>query len=104
MDKKLKAKWIKALRCGRYKQGNGALKVDNEYCCLGVLATIQRCKWNDGEPIMKNESVGHQERGRHFYLAPTFAQIPYRAQKFLGQMNDKGKTFKEIADYIAKQF
>lgn len=31
-------KWLKALRSGDYKQGNGHLKTaDNKFCCLGVL-------------------------------------------------------------------
>ena len=41
LDKKLKAKWIKALLSGDYKQGKGILKnKKGEYCCLGVLADI----------------------------------------------------------------
>lgn len=40
MDKELKAKWVKALTSGRYKQGKGALKRDGGYCCLGVLREV----------------------------------------------------------------
>ena len=46
MDKKLKERWIKALRSGKYKQGGGNLRVINKktneakYCCLGVLVDI----------------------------------------------------------------
>jgi hypothetical protein len=41
MDKKLKAKWVKALRSGEYKQGGGYLFSDGKYCCLGVLLHIE---------------------------------------------------------------
>ena len=40
MDKKLKAKWVKALRSGRYKQGRVYMYNDGRYCCLGVLACV----------------------------------------------------------------
>lgn len=41
MHPELKAKWIEALRSGRYKQGRGGLRDgDNCYCCLGVLADL----------------------------------------------------------------
>jgi hypothetical protein len=37
----LKARWIEALRSGRYKQGTGRLRsFYDEYCCLGVLLDI----------------------------------------------------------------
>lgn len=41
MNKQIKARWIKALRSGKYKQGVGVLRTeDNKYCCLGVLCDL----------------------------------------------------------------
>lgn len=41
MDKALKAKWLEALRSGRYKQGQFRLRSENDkFCCLGVLCDI----------------------------------------------------------------
>ena len=42
MDKKLKAKWIAALRSGRFKQHRNQLTGDapGAYCCLGVLSRL----------------------------------------------------------------
>lgn len=40
MDKKQKAKWLRALRSGKYKQGHGALKTSTGYCCLGVAFCV----------------------------------------------------------------
>lgn len=43
MNKKVKAKWVEALRSGKYKQGKDALrKGDNTFCCLGVLCDLHR--------------------------------------------------------------
>lgn len=46
--KVFKRKWIKALRSGEFKQGEGSLKImveDNgyQYCCLGVAAEVAGC-------------------------------------------------------------
>ncbi len=38
MKPEIKEKWIKALP--NYKQGRGFLRIDDKYCCLGVLCDI----------------------------------------------------------------
>lgn len=44
MNQRIKTKWIKALRSGKYKQGFNDLKTeDGKYCCLGVLTDLY-CK------------------------------------------------------------
>jgi len=40
MPKELKQRWVDALRSGKYKQAQGALKKDGGYCCLGVLQMV----------------------------------------------------------------
>lgn len=43
MDQSLKARWLSALRDGKYLQGRGALRRSNgqdKFCCLGVLQDI----------------------------------------------------------------
>lgn len=42
MPKEMKAKWLAALRSGEYKQGKGALRVEEDdgtisWCCMGAL-------------------------------------------------------------------
>lgn len=53
MDTRLKARWVKALRSGKYKQGTGFLRfitrrknkiVKVEHCCLGVLCEVMKQK------------------------------------------------------------
>ena len=46
MTKAQKAKWIKALRSGKYKQGRAYLysATANTYCCLGVAECVVRRK------------------------------------------------------------
>ncbi len=41
MNGELKAKWLEALRSGRYKQGRKYLRdKNNQFCCLGVLCDV----------------------------------------------------------------
>jgi len=40
LPKKFKEKWLKALRSGEYKQGEGHLYQDGCYCCLGIACLI----------------------------------------------------------------
>src|SRR5688572_17403992 len=49
MDATIKEKWVKALRSGEFKQGEGKLHdSDNDtYCCLGVLCKIQGAQFTE---------------------------------------------------------
>lgn len=90
MDKKLKVKWVKALRSGRYKQTTHEMKNADGYCCLGVLRQIMHrgSKAEDENKFILCKA--HQNE----------AGLTRRQQDRLADMNDDGKTFKEIADYI----
>lgn len=41
MDQEIKARWVAALRSGRYPQTWGALRTSEGYCCLGVLCDVR---------------------------------------------------------------
>ena len=98
MDQELKARWVEALRSGRYKQGKNYLFEDGRYCCLGVLQKILTGK----EPPLRwggLDSIPEQmrfleEHAKHLELL--LANMNDGKGDFLG----KGQTFAEIADYI----
>lgn len=55
-------KWVKALRSGKYKQGNGSLIEEDEhgnkkYCCLGVLGEILECKMMSDGMFLDSSSM-----------------------------------------------
>ena len=87
MDKKLKAKWVKALRSGKFEQGQKALRIGNTYCCLGVLCEVAEFK-STHSGIMLNE------HGHAFLDADT--------QERLAMFNDNGRSFQWIASYIQR--
>lgn len=107
MIRKLKAKWIKALRGGQYRQGTWSL-VDSsgeKFCCLGVLADIQGCEWMPDKGDLGMVPIRKDGRG---IVNGSDDMLPTRragglskdAQEKLAQMNDDGASFKEIADHI----
>lgn len=83
MDATLKAKWVEALRSGKYEQGPHKLhnKDNNTYCCLGVLCVLagkepdaEEYKWLD--------------------------RITNNYGPFVRMNDDEGKSFLEIAAHI----
>lgn len=117
--------WIEALRSGYYNQGYLTLcriKEDNceYYCCLGVACELYQ-KY-EGGLIIKFESfddisVSRKEyNGASVFLPPivrTWLGIRQDDGGFykrvgdyaysLPHLNDNGKTFKEIADFIEEE-
>lgn len=108
MDAAVKQKWVAALRSGEYTQGKGGLKqlVEDEvqHCCLGVLCEVLETPQRRAE----DQSVwffGTEENNHHGFLTePVLAQagLSDDAQHKLASMNDQGRSFAEIADYIDK--
>ena len=40
LDRNLLIDWAKTLKSGKYKQGQGYLRQNDAYCCLGVLCDV----------------------------------------------------------------
>lgn len=98
MNPEIKAKWVEALRSGKYKQTRNALrKSDNRFCCLGVLCDI-------ADPTGWQPAPGSY-RHRHLQGMPDAeilrrADLPRICADELAAMNDGGKPFSEIASHI----
>lgn len=98
MNAELKAKWIEALRSGRYEQGRERLRSDDGFCCLGVL-----CDVYDSSQWVTDPELGGYLYDKAYAFLPTF--LPAFAalgptEATLAGLNDEGKSFVEIADYI----
>lgn len=111
MRKTLKEKWLKALRSGEYRQGNGhLLDTHGNYCCLGVLACVagvppeKILERGDLTSIGRNDLLGswdgNEENPEDFdkEVKSTHTTV----QRKLAAMNDNGRTFRQIASYIEK--
>lgn len=105
MNPRMKAKWVRALRSGRYPQGRARLfggrpPGDVGYCCLGVLAA-------EAAPEFTRLGVGGgvMSRGEvNECLIPDDLAIMWgldrAAQHTLSEYNDKRRPFTWIADWI----
>ncbi len=101
--KKNRKAWVTALKSGEYEQGIKWLERDDKLCCLGVLSKLAGCSrkqigdgsvYYDGQPGLAPraalEWVGlDNEEGWIESM-----------QDSLVSMNDRGKTFEEIAEII----
>lgn len=99
MNPKVKKKRVKALRSGEYCQTAGQLVDEYGYCCLGVLA--EEC----GEPELWKYSNYDKEwvySGSVSDLRKSKSEFNLSAKdrNKLMDMNDSGKSFEEIADWI----
>lgn len=119
MNKRIKKKWLKALRSGEYQQVQNELrKIDNNgntigFCCLGVLCNIHAQKH-------PNVALGEKDPSRYLGMGgtlPTIVQdwaglsdgeggnVVYKGRAYsLVDLNDILKlSFKKIANIVEKQ-
>jgi len=105
MDKRIKKKWIAALRSGEYAQGKDRLLTSTEevdkFCCLGVLCDLHARETGDGwDGVIYN--------GKEFLPPPVvlkwagIEEDPLIRGLFLSGYNDSGRSFKRIANLIDK--
>lgn len=102
MNPGIKASWLEALRSGRYQQGQGQLRWENSFCCLGVLCDIvDPDLW-----IQCGPSFSYLTQTDTDFLPEavmTEADLPRLIMLDLSRMNDSDidrRSFAEIADWI----
>lgn len=110
MDAELKAKWVAALRSGRYRQTVSTLERLDEAgevvgnCCLGVLCREAGVPETDS---FRGSGGYVTFDGRGGWLSPRLLErfdITGPEQDQLATMNDSGNyDFDQIADYIEKE-
>lgn len=90
-----KRKWVRALRSNKYAQGTGQLRERalDEYCCLGVACDLVGARTHiNGIPLGYSSSR----------LLPPELRINHETAEHLSNMNDSGKSFAQIANWIEK--
>jgi hypothetical protein len=126
IDPVFKAKWVAALRSGYYQQAKGTLKRVQlgprpfettgiprvSYCCLGVGCNLvgYRHGWveTDRDELLL-EHDGSDDNAKFYGWKDIgagelrgFPFIAPNAAGHLGNLNDEGCTFLEIADWIER--
>lgn len=71
MDPVVKKKWLKALRSGKYEQGQECLLTRTEegdkFCCLGVLCNLY---------AKEHPGTGFKKLDEDWYFYETYADLP----------------------------
>lgn len=99
MDREWRDEWIRALRSGEFKQIPNRLRnISNGRCCLGVLCDIRPdVKWRkNGEASVE----GNANRTMLPFALACDLGIGCTVENWLTAMNDGGRSFYEIADWI----
>jgi len=73
----IRSEWVRALRSNEYKQGRKRLRVDDKFCCLGVLCDLAAqaglAKWESSDVYGETISTlvdGNNRRGLPWVLLP----------------------------------
>ena len=113
MKKDIAMEWVKALRSGRFKQGDGYLRNETErgfdYCCLGVLCEITKSntggQWNDSMfEVSGNIGIGVLPSNVLAQFGMKTCDGATGQNTTLATKNDDGWSFLEIADFIEKNY
>ena len=122
MNKKIKARWIRALRSGKYVQGKSSLhRIGNtsRFCCLGVLCEIAVkdgiVKFDDdydddykdmyryyGTGIDRDSTLLPNKVMKWAGLKSNNGVFGDDANDTLSNENDRGASFSDIANLIQK--
>lgn len=102
MEKSVKQKWIAALRSGNFKQGRSFLRDEQDNCCcLGVLLDICGAKWSFVDKPLYDVKAYKSDLSDHRMPSLEFdASVGLRNAGDLAVLNDSGKSFEQIADWI----
>lgn len=94
LPKRVKAKWVKALRSGKYQQGRLDLKAvdhlgNTRYCCIGVLCEL-----------LNPESL-HKGKMNHNAGLPGPSTFKPEVESVLRQSISKGDSKHHLMGYLA---
>lgn len=68
-----RARWVEALRSGKFRQAQNRLRLGNAYCCLGVACVLAGI-----------EAETHSEAYGLYLFDDEYLTLPDRAQEWLG--------------------
>lgn len=114
MKPEIKARWVAALRSGKYQQGLGYLSRNGCFCCLGVLCDLAAkdgvCKWDAskiaGRLFIDESDVALPQVVREWagVLSANPRLIYDDIDIPVSELNDEiGLKFPQIADLIEEQ-
>lgn len=106
-----RANWLTALRSGKYKQGQSSLRNGDSFCCLGVACDLfDATGWvGNGYGGKTTVFFPPEEVRLSLGLPGPLAFGPFEdgqlsLTSYVATMNDAGRSFAEIADFLEQEF
>lgn len=103
MNREVKAKWLEALRSGKYAQGYESLRQGNKFCCLGVLCEISGLPYWGLVGVLPDPVMSYAGLKKFDPEVGAYSPTGEYSALSLSSINDAGATFAEIADLIEEQ-
>lgn len=104
MKKSIMKRWVKALRSGKYKKTTARLKYNGRYCCLGVLCEISKLSKFDKYDRYILDSEVLPKTVIDWAGMNTCTGEFDEEKDALTELNDHGKSFKQLANIIEKNY
>jgi hypothetical protein len=104
MNPKVKARWLRALRSGKFKQCRGVLRQGDTFCCLGVLMELAKRSKVIQDYIHTHGTLSSEVvvwaglKNRDPLISPSGSATKYND----GIGDELPRSFEEIADLIEK--
>ena len=104
-------KWVEALRSGKYSQTTKKLQDEKGFCCLGVACKVYEQETGNKLPVDEYGNFEEHTLMRKYNcvrewiglsVADGYFEKSYTTHN-LASLNDRGKSFSEIADIIESQ-
>ncbi len=101
MIEERKNELVAALRSGKYQQSRKTLRNSTGFCCLGVACDISGIsEWDDKYEYDGCESILPKSVMEYYGFCSSGGWLKNGDEIGLAKMNDAGKSFDEIADFI----
>jgi hypothetical protein len=106
------ARFVEALRSGKYKQGRDRLRTGDKFCCLGVACDLAKRSlklnwefsgWADEGQLFDSAKTSLPESVRRYYGFEDTDPI-LSADESAAILNDSGKRFKTLARLFEKKY
>jgi hypothetical protein len=99
MKQNIMKRWIKALRSGKYKQGQGTLKQYNSkgqahHCCLGVLCELYNQEMKKNKKKILPEKICNKDFAYGYTkFGNKLDDLPVEVRKWAGMKNSMGEFY-----------
>lgn len=105
MNKRVKSRWLKALRSGKFRRAKSQLKDRGGYCCLGVLCRIEAVDTTDDQYMPPDSFLRKIRLSKDDAITLSTLNdgcVNDKTEPPKGYRDGEGASFRVIADWISK--